>query len=150
MVWITAEPTERIPVELLNSVVSVSWHYMTKMFFDAGETKLTSAPLAHLTDALNRGMYLLDLIETFALLSTNHLEYHHEVEKLGHLSKINSSVQYLLSIRSFADVKSLIHHNILYQTLLCLCLSEPLCSEVQESCPLFPRADKSNKIANLF
>ena len=55
MVWITAEPSDRIPVELLNSVVSVSWHYMTRHFFDSGETKLTSAPLAILTDALNRG-----------------------------------------------------------------------------------------------
>ena len=55
MVWITAEPTDRIPVELLSSVVSVSWHYMTRHFFDSGETKLTSAPLAILTDALNRG-----------------------------------------------------------------------------------------------
>ena len=55
VIWITSEPSKRLPTNLLDSVISISWHYITDDFFSAGESKTTSSPLAGLTDSLNRG-----------------------------------------------------------------------------------------------
>ncbi|XP_067941284.1 uncharacterized protein [Watersipora subatra] len=58
IIWMTAEPSDRLPTSLLESVLSISWHFITDDFFGAGERKVTSAPLACLTDALIRGIVI--------------------------------------------------------------------------------------------
>lgn len=69
LIWITTEPSSRVPSTLLDSVVSISWHYITNEFFEGGESKLASAPLACLTDSLNRG----DTITSYFIMHTTRL-----------------------------------------------------------------------------